>query len=47
MLKELPMAEDAANHGIPHSSSTSHAITGLRAIQGEYSQSHISATADN
>ena len=47
MLKELARAEDAANKGIPRSSSTSHAITGLIAVPGEVSRSRVEATADD
>ena len=38
VLKELASAEDAASMGITHSSSTSRAITGLRAAPSKVSQ---------
>ena len=47
MLKQLARAEGAVHKGIPHSSITSHTITGMRVAQGEISQLHIEATADD
>ena len=46
-LKELARAEDAANEGIPHSSSTSHEITSLRAVHSKASSTQPEATADD